>query len=169
MGVFQQPAGSFERPRVEVCNPHAIDFIKREETLRLAGIQIACSEEKERNVEKALSYATIAIEKGAQIICFQELYTTYWFPKEINKRHFDLAETLAGPSIQAMRQLAIRHEVVLICPIFEAAEEKRFYNSAVVIDAGGEILEAIVRCMSPRSHSGRAVLFHTRGSGVPGF
>jgi N-carbamoylputrescine amidase len=108
--------------------------------LRLAGIQIACSEEKERNVEKALSYATIAIEKGAQVICFQELYTTYWFPKEINKRHFDLAETLAGPSIQAMRQLAIRHEVVLICPMFEAAEEKRFYNSAVVIDAGGEIL-----------------------------
>ncbi len=46
----------------------------------------------------------------------------------------------AGPSIQTMRQLAIDHEVVLICPMFEAGEEQRFYNSAIVIDAGGEIL-----------------------------
>jgi N-carbamoylputrescine amidase len=106
----------------------------------LAGIQIACSEEKDRNVEKAVSYATIAIEKGAQIICFQELFTTHWFPREMHKRHFDLAESMGGPSIQTMRRLAIDQDVVLICPFFEAGEEKQYYNSAIVIDAGGEVL-----------------------------
>lgn len=108
--------------------------------MRLAGIQIACSEEKERNIEKAASFATIAIEKGACIICFQELFNTYWFPKGMNKDHFALAETIEGPSIQRMRQLAIDHEVALICPIFEAGEGSSFYNTAVVIDAGGAIL-----------------------------
>jgi N-carbamoylputrescine amidase len=39
-----------------------------------------------------------------------------------------------------MRELAVAHEVVLVCPIFEAGDEQRFYNSAVVIDAGGAIL-----------------------------
>jgi len=111
-----------------------------EQRVRLAGIQIACSEEKERNIEKAISFAMIAIEKGAHIICFQELFTTHWFPREMNPEHFALAETIKGPSIQRMQQLATEHGVVLICPIFEAGEESRFYNTAVVIDAGGAIL-----------------------------
>ncbi|OGP90923.1 MAG: hypothetical protein A2157_05295 [Deltaproteobacteria bacterium RBG_16_47_11] len=113
---------------------------RKENKLRLAGIQIACSEEKDRNIEKAVAFATIAIEKGAQMICFQELFNTLWFPREMNRDHFALAETIEGPSIQRMRPLAIEHEVVLICPIFEAAGESCFYNSAVVIDAGGAIL-----------------------------
>ncbi len=82
----------------------------------------------------------IAIEKGAQIICFQELFSTCWFPREMNKDHFALAETIEGASIQKMRQLAIEHKVVLICPMFEAGEENRFFNSACVIDAGGAVL-----------------------------
>ena len=108
--------------------------------MRLAGIQIACSEEKDRNVEKAVAFAGIAIEKGAQIICFQELFTTKWFPKEMNPQHFSSAETIEGPSIQRIRQLATEHEVAFVCPIFEASGEARYYNSAVVIDAGGAIL-----------------------------
>ncbi len=108
--------------------------------MRLAGVQIGCSEEKGRNVEKAVAFANVAIEKGAQIICFQELFTTFWFSKEMNESHFCLAETTEGPSIQRMRELAVEHDVVLICPVFEAGEDQRFYNSAVVIDAGGAIL-----------------------------
>lgn len=108
--------------------------------MRIAGIQFGCSEEKDRNIEKAVSFATIAIEKGAQILCFQELFSTFWFPREINKDHFALGETIEGSSIQRMRQLAIEHEAVLICPIFEAGEGSRFFNSAFVIDAGGAVL-----------------------------
>jgi N-carbamoylputrescine amidase len=106
----------------------------------LAGIQISCSEEKERNIEKAVKFAQIAVEKGAHIICFQELFNTFWFPKEMNKNHFSLAEKTGGPSITRMQKLAKESEVVLICPIFEMGEEKKFYNSAIIIDAGGEIL-----------------------------
>jgi N-carbamoylputrescine amidase len=111
-----------------------------EALIRTAGIQISCSEEKERNIEKAVKLSQIALEKGAQIICFQELFTTHWFPKEMSKVHFSLAERIEGPSIKKMQKLAQENEVVLVCPIFEIGEEKTFYNSAVVIDAGGEVL-----------------------------
>ena len=107
--------------------------------IKLAGIQITCSEEKERNIEKAVRFTKIAIEKGAQIICFQELFTTHWFPREMNKRFFSLAEKADGLTIATMRRLAKEYGVVLICPIFEI-EENSFYNSAVVLDADGEIL-----------------------------
>ena len=108
--------------------------------VRLAGIQISCVEEKKRNIEKAEKFTQIAIEKGANIVCFQELFTTHWFPKEMNERHFSLAEEMDGPSIMRMQDLAKKNEIVLVCPLFEKGEENTFYNSAVIIDAGGEIL-----------------------------
>lgn len=107
--------------------------------IKLAGIQTSCSEEKERNIEKAVKLTQIAIEKGAQIICFQELFTTHWFPREMDQRYFSLAEKIDGFTITRMQKLAEAYEVVLICPIFEI-EEDSFYNSAIVIDADGEIL-----------------------------
>lgn len=107
--------------------------------IKLAGIQLSCYEEKGRNIEKALRFAEIAIEKGAQIICFQELFTTHWFPREMNKRYFSLAEKADGFTVGTMQKLAKTFGVVLICPIFEI-EEGSFYNSAIVIDAGGEVL-----------------------------
>jgi N-carbamoylputrescine amidase len=107
--------------------------------IKLAGIQLSCCEEKERNIEKALKFAQIAIEKGANLICFQELFTTHWFPREMGKHYFSLAEKMNGFTILRMRELAKGYGVVLVCPIFEI-EEESFYNSAIVIDAGGEIL-----------------------------
>jgi N-carbamoylputrescine amidase len=108
--------------------------------VRLAGVQISCLENKERNVEKAVKFAEIAADKGAQIICFQELFTTHWFPREMNPSYFSLAEEISGPSIQRMAELARERRVVLVCPIFEKAGEKAYFNSAAVIDAGGSTL-----------------------------
>ncbi len=112
---------------------------RRKALIKLAGIQISCFEDKERNIEKAVKFTQLAIEKGANLICFPELFTTHWFPREMNKRYLSLAETMDGYTIMRMQRLAKEYEVVLVCPIFEL-EKDFFYNSAVVIDAGGEIL-----------------------------
>ncbi len=106
--------------------------------VKLAGIQFACSEEKEANIAKALRFAQIAIERGAQILCFQELFSTHWFPKEMLSDHFALAETVDGPMVNQMKALAKQSGVVLICPFFEREGEAHF-NSAVVIDADGSL------------------------------
>jgi N-carbamoylputrescine amidase len=107
--------------------------------IKLAGIQISCCEEKERNIEKAIKLTQIAIEKGANLICFQELFTTHWFPREMNKRYFALAEKMEGLTISRMRKLAKENGVALICPIIEIDQDS-FYKSAIVINADGEIL-----------------------------
>jgi len=107
--------------------------------VKVAGIQISCCEEKERNVEKAVKFAEVAGKNGAQIICFQELFSTHWFPKEMDPSHFSLAEEIDGPSIRRMQDVAKEQDLVVICPIFEKDGEA-FFNSTVVIDAGGEIL-----------------------------
>jgi N-carbamoylputrescine amidase len=107
--------------------------------VKVAGIQISCSEDKERNIEKAVKFAGVAARNGANIVCFQELFSTHWFPKEMNPAHFALAEEIDGPCVKRMQELAREHDLVLICPLFEK-EGDAFFNSAVVIDAGGETL-----------------------------
>jgi len=86
--------------------------------IKLAGIQISCCEDKERNVEKAVQFTKLAIEKGANLVCFQELFTTHWFPREMNKRYFSLAEKVDGLTIARMQKLAKEYGVVLVLPIF---------------------------------------------------
>ncbi len=107
--------------------------------IKLAGIQIACSEEKEANILKAIRFAQIAMERGAHIICFQELFNTHWFPREMLADHFALAESIDGPTVGRMQAFAKEHGVVLVCPFFEK-EDRVYFNSAVVIDAGGTVL-----------------------------
>lgn len=108
--------------------------------IRIAGIQMACSQKKEKNIDRAVKLVSLAAEREAKIICLQELFHTHWFPKDINKKNFGLAESFNGPTLEAMQPLARDKEVVLICPIFEKEGEDAFYNSAIVIDSGGEIL-----------------------------
>jgi N-carbamoylputrescine amidase len=105
---------------------------------KIAGIQMVCREEKNDNVRKAVRMAGLAVEKGAQIICLQELFNTHWFPRAIHEDNFLLAEDLDGPTLSALRTVAKAKRVGLICPFFERAGDL-YFNTAAVIDQQGEI------------------------------
>jgi N-carbamoylputrescine amidase len=107
--------------------------------IKIAGIQMACSEDKDDNVQKALRMGQLAAKRGAGIICFQELCNTHWFPRAIDESAFLLAEELDGPTVATMKTLAKGKGVAVICPFFEKDGEQ-YFNSAAVIDQQGEIL-----------------------------
>jgi N-carbamoylputrescine amidase len=108
--------------------------------LRIAGIQMRCSSDKKRNLEKAQVLAAIAAEDGARIICFQELFTTHWFPRDIQSENFALAEEIPGPTTEIMQGMARKAGAVFILPLFEKDTRGLYFNTAVVIDADGEIV-----------------------------
>jgi agmatine deiminase len=81
-----------------------------------------------------------AAKKGAQIVCLQELYRTRYFPQEENKDASDLAETIPGESTQLFSELAKKHKIVIIAPLFEKAANGKFYNTAAVINSDGNVL-----------------------------
>ncbi|MBI4778472.1 carbon-nitrogen hydrolase [Candidatus Desantisbacteria bacterium] len=108
--------------------------------VRVGLVQMSCSENKEENITKALSSAEKAAQDGAKIICFQELFSTHWFPRSVNAENYPLAEAVNGPTIKLMADFAKKNQTVMIVPIYEKADEGIYYNSAVVIDADGKVL-----------------------------
>lgn len=106
--------------------------------MKIAGIQFVCSSDKDKNVEKALRILDVALEEGAQIICFQELFSTHWFPKNRDEKAFVLADDLESSVISIMQEKAVAAGVVLILPLFEK-DGPKYYNSTIVVDADGKI------------------------------
>jgi N-carbamoylputrescine amidase len=133
--------------------------------IRVAGIQMACGQTKEKNIERAIKLVSLAAERGSQIVCLQELFHTHWFPQDINKDNFELAEPYDGPTIAAMQPLAREKKVVLVCPIFEKDGEDTFYNSAIVIDSGGEILGVYRKVHIPQIPLWEEKSYFTPGNG----
>ncbi|NCG08527.1 MAG: acyltransferase [Verrucomicrobia bacterium] len=81
-----------------------------------------------------------AAAEGAQIICTQELFNTPYFCVNQNVNNFDLAEPIPGPSTKALSALAQELKVVLIAALFEKRATGIYHNTAVCINADGELL-----------------------------
>jgi agmatine deiminase len=103
-------------------------------------IQASVSDNIAQNMKKTVEKIEQAAQKGAQIVCLQELYRTRYFPQQEKQDVTGLAESIPGESTKMFSELAKKHKLVIIAPLFEKAKDDKFYNSAVVIDANGELL-----------------------------
>lgn len=102
-------------------------------------IQMACTPDPQENLARALARVKEAASAGAQVICLPELFRSQYFCQREDHAFFDLAETIPGPSTQALGGLAKTLGVVIIAPVFERRAPGIYHNSAAVIDATGEI------------------------------
>lgn len=108
-------------------------------TVRLGLVQMAVSRRPEENLKKAVRGIETAARKGARIISLQELFRSPYFPQEENARGFSLAESIPGPTTRALSEVARRHEVVIVAPLFEKRAEGIYHNTAVVLDSDGSL------------------------------
>jgi N-carbamoylputrescine amidase len=106
---------------------------------KLALIQMAMSPDPGRNMLSAAAKVTEAARAGARVVCLPELFRSQYFAQQENAALFDLAEPIPGPSTQAMSEIARQHRVVVIVPVFERRAPGLYHNTAVVVDATGEI------------------------------
>ena len=92
-------------------------------------------------LDKHLPFIEEAAKKGVQILCLQEIFNGPYFCPGQDKRWYDAAEPIPdGPTTKLMQELAKKHEMVIVVPLYEKAMRGVFYNSAAVIDADGTYL-----------------------------
>ncbi len=80
--------------------------------------------------------------EGVQVLCFQEVFTQPYFCPSQDKKWYAAAEEIPnGPTCRLMSELARKHKMVIVTPIYEQAEIAGvYYNTAAVFDADGEYL-----------------------------
>ncbi len=107
--------------------------------MKLALVQQRAESTPAANRKRAEQAVREAASRGAELICLQELFATPYFPREEDPARFELAEPIAGPTTEQMRALARELRVAIVVPIFERRAPGLYHNSAVTLDAGGEI------------------------------
>ncbi|MGD9344847.1 MAG: carbon-nitrogen hydrolase family protein [Candidatus Aminicenantes bacterium] len=96
---------------------------------------------KGKNLERIIGYVRAAAKRGADIILFPELALTGYENGPGVKMHKENAETIPGPSTNAIAKWTRELEVYVIVGMPEKSSEDPdvFYNSAAVIGPEGVI------------------------------
>jgi len=108
--------------------------------VRAALIQAHANMPKDEALAKHVEMIGEAARQGAEIACLQEIFFGPYFCAQQDPAWFATAESDDGPTVQAMRELARTHGMVLVVPFFEKEFAGVYYNTAVVIDADGTVL-----------------------------
>ena len=90
-----------------------------QESFRIGLVQMSCSLDPNENLAKAESQVREAARLGAQIVCLPELFRSQYFCREESAGLFSLAESIPGPSTQALGNLARELKVVIMASLFE--------------------------------------------------
>src|SRR6185503_4239221 len=98
-----------------------------------------CSPDAGENLATQVRLAEEAARAGARIICTQELFGSQYFCQAEDHRFFGLAETIPGPSTEALARVAKQYGAVIIASLFERRTQGLYHNTAVVLETDGSI------------------------------
>ncbi len=96
---------------------------------------------KKSMIDKHVALIEQAAEKGAQVVCLQELFYGPYFCCDQDTKWYSLVEKIPdGPTVKLMCELAKKLKLVLVVPMYEEDLPGVYYNSAAVINADGTYL-----------------------------
>ena len=133
-------------------------------------VQMCCAERPDVNLQRAAALVEDAAQRGAEIICLPELFRSRYFCQREDVALFDLAETVPGPTTEALGNVAEARGVVVIAPVFERRAAGVYHNSAAVIDATGEVVGLYRKMHIPDDPAYYEKFYFTPGDvGFPAF
>lgn len=108
-------------------------------TLQVGLVQQSCCADLEANFSKTIAQLRMAAQQGAELVVLQELHRGLYFCQQEIAAHFDLAETIPGPSTHALGALAQELNIVIVASLFEKRAAGLHHNTSVVIERDGSI------------------------------
>ncbi|MEX2535846.1 MAG: carbon-nitrogen hydrolase family protein [Trueperaceae bacterium] len=100
---------------------------------------ISCTLDVAENTEKLLQAMEATLDAEPDLLVLSELANVPMFTSESIDRHFQMAESIPGPTTEKIREFCARSNVHVVFPMFERAASGRYFNSAAVISPEGLI------------------------------
>ena len=118
---------------------------------------------KEAMIAKHVKMTEQAADQGVQVLCYQELFYGPYFCAEQKAKWYELVEKIPdGPTTRLFCQLAKKHQMVIVLPIYEEDLTGVYYNTAAVIDADGTFLGKFRKMHIPHCDPGFWEKFYFR-------
>jgi N-carbamoylputrescine amidase len=118
---------------------------------------------KRAMIDKHVAMTAEAAAKGVQVLCYQELFYGPYFCAEQKTRWYELVETIPdGPTTRLFCEIARKHGMVIVLPIYEEDLTGVYYNTAAVIDADGKFLGKFRKMHIPHCDPGFWEKFYFR-------
>ncbi len=110
---------------------------------------------KKYMLDKHVALIEEAAGKGVQVLCLQEIFNGPYFCAEQDKRWYAMAEAVpGGPTVGLMQELAKKHQMAMVVPVYEETLPGVYYNTAAVLDTDGTYLGKYRKNHSPHLHPG---------------
>ena len=91
-------------------------------------------------LEKHLPMIHDAGKQGVQILCLQEIFNGPYFCPGQDKRWYDAAEPVPGPTVEKLAPIAAKYQMAMVVPLYEREQAGVYYNTAAILDADGSYL-----------------------------
>lgn len=131
--------------------------------IKVAAIQMRCSEDILENIAKAKGIARKAVEEGAQMILLPELFARPYFCQEKKEEYYAYAETVEE-SLIVREFISFAKEFKVVLPIsFYEKDGLRTYNSVAVLDADGTNLGIYRKMHIPDQHTSQEKFYFSPG------
>ena len=107
--------------------------------LAVALVQQHCTANRDETLDVTVAAIDEAAKAGAKLVVLQELHTSLYFCQTEDVNHFDLAESIPGPTTQRLGIVAQQWGIVIVASLFERRAAGLYHNTAVVIEKDGSI------------------------------
>ncbi len=110
-----------------------------QKNLKIGLIQSKVSGDLDKNLAKTAKSVSQAAQKGASIVCLQELFATEYFCQDEKKEIFGLAEKIPGKLTKFLSQTAKQNKIALVGGSIFEKENNKYYNTSLVFDEKGRV------------------------------
>ena len=132
--------------------------------VKVAAIQMSCSNDVEENIKKADGFVRKAASEGAKIILLSELFERQYFCQERRYEYYAFAKSIEeNDAVLHFRKVAKELGVVLPISFYEK-DVNVLYNSVAMIDDEGEVIGIYRKTHIPDDHFYQEKFYFTPGN-----
>ena len=131
--------------------------------IKVAATQMSCTWDLEVTLKKAEDMVRDAKKQGANIVLLQELFETPYFCQTESYEYLNIATSVKdNRAVNHFKEIAKELEIVIPISFFERAVNTTF-NSLVVIDADGSVMDTYRKTHIPDGHCYEEKFYFTPG------
>jgi len=108
-------------------------------TLIVSAVQQPCNEDRQSNLDFSIAKIVEAAAVNTDLVVLPELHLGPYFCQNEDYHHFELAQTIPGPTTEILSDVAKKLKIVIVSTLFEKRAPGLYHNTAVVFDKDGSI------------------------------